>query len=84
MQGKTLSYNKIADASSHIWFARASFLGGVARIFDFSGTVSEYNSSGTGEKADYDTLLSDWLAVGDDIRERLRSAEPSDRSGQLL
>jgi len=84
MQGKTRSYNKITDASSHIWFARASFLGGAAHIFDFSGTLSEYNKSGTSEEADYDTLLSDWLTVGDDIRERLRSAEPSDRGGQLL
>ena len=84
MQGKTRSYNKITDTFLRTWFAQASFLGGVARTFDFSGTLSEYNRSRTGEEADYDALLSDWLVLGNDIRELLRSAEPSDRGGQLL
>jgi len=63
------SHSAATDVFSRISFARASFLDGVARIFDFTGTLSEYNRSRTGEEADYQALLSDWLAVGDDIRE---------------
>lgn len=84
MQRTTRSYSKITDVSSRIWFARTSFLGGVARILDFSGALSEYNRPRIGEEAGYDALLSDWLVLGNDIRELLRSAEPSDRGGQHL
>ena len=84
MQRTTRSYSKITDASSRILFARASFLEGVARILDFSGTLSRYNRSRTGEEAGYGALLSHWLVLGNDIRELLRSAEPSNRGGQRL
>lgn len=69
MQKEARSHNEITNGFSRILFARPSFLEGVARIFDFAGTLSEYNRSRTGEEADYQALLSDWLAVGDDIRE---------------
>ena len=69
MQEEAGLHNEMIDGFSRILFARASFLEGVARIFDFAGTLSEYNRSRTGEESDYQALLSDWLAVGDDIRE---------------
>ena len=57
---------------SRILFARPSFIEGIARIFDFSGTISEYNRCENGEEADYRALWSDWHAIGMDIREAQR------------
>lgn len=49
-------------------FARPSFIGGVARLFDFAGTLNTYNSSATGELADIRAFEEDWKAIGDDMR----------------
>ena len=54
---------------SDLLFARPSFIEGVARILDFSGTLNEYNSCDTGEEADARAILSDWQAVGSDIED---------------
>lgn len=48
-------------------FARPSFLEGLARIFDFGNTLTEYNRSRTPQEADARALASDWLMVGEDI-----------------
>ncbi len=53
-------------------FAQPSFMTGVARIFDWRGTLDEYNSSQTPEVADYYALLSDWKAVGNDMWHAIR------------
>jgi len=49
-------------------FARPSFLTGIARIIDPFGTLNEYNTSPNARIADYYAILSDWKAVGDDLR----------------
>lgn len=49
-----------------------SFITGIARILDWSGDLSEYNSVLTPGTADYYAMLSDWQAVGDDLREAMR------------
>ncbi len=53
-------------------FARPSFLEGMARIVDLGGTLQVYNESKTAEEADAKALLSDWLSVGDDLRDSIR------------
>lgn len=53
---------------SDFLFARPSFLGGLARIFDLSGTLNFYNDSPSTEKADIRALAQDWKAVGDNLR----------------
>ena len=57
----------MSDYTSFL-FARPSFLEGLARIFDFGGSLNQYNTSATPEEADKRALRSDWLAVGDDMR----------------
>lgn len=52
--------------------ARPSFLEGVARLFDFSGWLNQYNYSDSEEEADYRALESDWQNVGEDIRQAIR------------
>ena len=47
--------------------ARPSFLEGVARLFDFSGTLNHYNYSKSEDEADFRAILSDWQHVGYDI-----------------
>lgn len=49
-------------------FARPSFIGGVARLFDLTGTLNTYNISATGELADTRAFQEDWKAIGDDMR----------------
>jgi hypothetical protein len=46
---------------------RPSFFEGIARLFDFSGTLDHYNYSETGDEADYRAILSDWQHVGYEI-----------------
>jgi len=47
---------------------RPSFFEGVARLFDFSGSLNHYNYSRTPMEADYRAILSDWRNVGYDLR----------------
>jgi len=58
---------------SFFLFARSSFLGGAARLFDFAGTLNVYNTSATGELADARAFQEDWKALGDDMRAALES-----------
>lgn len=48
-------------------YARPSFLEGMARLFDFGNTLSEYNRSLTGEQADFLALRADWRAAAKDL-----------------
>lgn len=52
-------------------FARPSFLAGVASIFDLGGTLVEFNRSPNQELADQYAIGSDWLAVGDSLRQAM-------------
>jgi len=52
---------------SGILFATPSFLGGMAKCIDIGSTLTVYNESTNEELADENALLSDWVAVGDDI-----------------
>ena len=52
-------------------FAVPSFLEGAARLVDFGSTLNEYNQHPTPQEADAALLLSDWLAVGVDVRKAM-------------
>ena len=56
---------------SFFLFARPSFIGGAARLFDFAGTLNTYNMSATGELADARAFQEDWKAIGNDMRAAL-------------
>lgn len=49
-------------------FARPSFVEGMARTLDLSGSLNEYNRSVSGEQADYLALFADWRLIGMDIQ----------------
>lgn len=49
-------------------FARPSFLEGVARTLDITGTFDSYNESPNGKVADVRALTNDWKMVGFDIQ----------------
>lgn len=49
-------------------YARPSFLEGVARLFDLTGALNEYNAVPTGEEADRQALHFDWYAIGQDAK----------------
>ena len=60
----------MSGGSSRLVYARPSFLEGVARIFDFGGTLNTYylvSSDEDPRQADARAIASDWQAVGKDI-----------------
>jgi hypothetical protein len=61
--------------SSDFLFARPSFIGGMARIFDFGGTLRVYNESATGELADARAFFEDWKALRDDLLAAVKQAQ---------
>ena len=52
-------------------FARPSFITGIARLFDFAGTLNSYNISPNESIADARAFQQDWKAIGDDMRAAL-------------
>jgi len=62
---------------SDFLFASPSLMSGIARTFDLFGIFDSYNSSRTGEMADARALYSDWSAVGDDLRNAMKSSDCS-------
>lgn len=56
---------------SSFLFARPSFVEGVARLIDVSGSLNTYNTSPDGVTADTRALDADWRAVGDCVKESI-------------
>lgn len=56
-------------------FSLPSLSEGFARVFDFGSTLNEYNDSDSGKQADLTALKSDWLAIGNDMREVINCYE---------
>jgi hypothetical protein len=55
------------NGSTDFLFARPSFWEGAARIIDLGDTLTEYNSSLSGQQADRNALRADWRAIGHDL-----------------
>ncbi len=60
--------------TTHFLYAMPSFWSGWARIIDLGDTLTEYNQSLSPAQADYLALRSDWLVVGNDIRDAYQEA----------
>lgn len=56
------------DLQSDYLFARPSFIEGIARLIDPTGSLNSYNRAPTPESADARALAEDWRAVGHDVR----------------
>jgi hypothetical protein len=52
-------------------FASPSFLEGAARTLDIGSTFTQYNTMSSPEQADAAALLSDWQAVGEDLKQTM-------------
>ena len=44
---------------------------GIGSLFDICGVLNTYTVAPSGERADYEALRSDWLAVGDYLAEAI-------------
>ncbi len=66
-------------AYSTFLFPQPSFWIGVARLLDFGQGLVRYNYASTAEEADFNALLSDWKAVGDDVRWAIKTYEAEGR-----
>ncbi|MBZ5526970.1 MAG: hypothetical protein LAN71_03580 [Acidobacteriia bacterium] len=60
---------------SDFLIAQPSLFSGAARLFDFHGLYDEYNISQTEAQADAMATFSDWVLVGQDIREAVEQHE---------
>lgn len=58
---------------SGILFANPSFLRGAARVMDLGATMTDFNRSPSGSKADALALYADWSAIGDSIRQQIEA-----------
>ncbi len=63
--------------------AQPSFLEGVARLFDFAGTLSVYNESRSPDEADIRALRADWKALGDDMRFAIDTTIATSKGGSI-
>ena len=54
-------------------YAIPSFVGGSVRVLDLGVTLNEYNENLSVEEADFQSILSDWFAIGDDFRYAINS-----------
>lgn len=56
-------------------YARPTFLEGMARVLDLSGSLTVYNFSETPEEADIRALRSDWEAIGKDLQRAIENEQ---------
>ncbi len=56
-------------------YATPSIAEGIGRILDFGNTLTEYNTSNSGEQADFLALRADWRAVAADLRGAMAEAD---------
>ena len=61
----------IKKSLSHYLFLRPSFSEGMARVFDFAGSVHLYPYSMNASEADAKAITSDWEIVGKDIQQAI-------------
>ena len=71
----------MSEEDGFVLYARPSFLEGISRLIDFTGSLNTYNSSRTPEEADFRAILSDWEAVGFEI---LNAAKNFEHENELV
>ncbi len=55
-------------------FSMPSFLSGMGKAIDLGGTMTLFNGAASAEEADSLAVLSDWLAVGEDMKKAIKEA----------
>ncbi len=60
---------------SGLLFANPSFVGGASRCLDIGSTQTMYNNSPSGDIADYNALMADWNAIGNDMNMAIKNFE---------
>jgi hypothetical protein len=56
-------------------YATPSFLEGVARLFDFAGSLNVYQCADSPDQADFKAISSDWMVVGGDFRKAIQDIQ---------
>ncbi|MEP2689171.1 hypothetical protein [Maribacter dokdonensis] len=56
------------DKKTDFLFPRRSFWTGFSSVLSIFGETNKFNTSKSGEEADYKALKSDWEMIGQDIR----------------
>lgn len=80
---QTLSHAMPTQFPTFYMVERPSFWEGMARVLDFGTTLRVHYDVGSAAEADAQALLSDWLAVGNDLRSAISEyGEPESRVGR--
>lgn len=59
---------KMYKSYTNILFPKSGFVRGMARVFDLFGALNNYNTSESSKQADSKAIYSDWISVGNDLR----------------
>jgi len=65
----------IEQSLSFYLFARPGFSEGMGRVLDMGSTTDVYNDNASPEQADAKAIASDWLMVGQDIKNSIYEYE---------
>ena len=65
-------------------YARPSFVEGISRTVDLSGSLNEYNRSLNGEQADLLALFADWRLIGMDLQRAMLQVGAQTLEGNRL
>jgi len=63
--------------STDMLFSQADFVMGAGSVLNLDGSYFKYNTSPSGEEADYIAIKSDWGVVGQDLKKALSAADKS-------
>ena len=66
-----------APHHTYWFFAPSSFSVGFSRLIDVGSTLTIYNELPSDAEQDYEALRHDWMAVGQDIANAIRTYERS-------
>ena len=69
---------------SHFLFSDGSIIEGVARLWDFGDSLTEFNRALTPEQADFFAMMADWYPIGDDFRAAFREYPGTEEGSRRL
>lgn len=64
--------NEYKNNRTDFLFKKRNFFTGAASVFNISAANKDFNTSATGEEADYKALKSDWEMIGEDFKKSVK------------
>lgn len=75
---------RIIRYKTNYLFPKNNFWVGMGSVLNISGSYFDYNYSRTENEADLKALISDWINVGEDIKESIEKFENKNKQKLCL